>query len=475
MSEFGPIARAFARHRARRSTREFDAGFTLVELVIVITIMPLIVGAIGIALVSMFNLQSSVSSRVTNSADAQVVSANFNQDVKSALQITTVSTAACGTGTQVLGLEWDFSANTNGYLSVVSYVAVPMGTKYALVRNFCSKGASSTPDSTFTVSYDVPASQTVPTIQPTSLDAGAAAGWIPTTSVTAVVFSITEPSSNYNYTLNAVPANNSTQNTGGQPTFVNTNSTCSKANPGTGYYANSLCFVDFGFLNVSGTPPPVGSLKWDAENGGVSVSVKVPGGYIMTMTVTVVPNNTGGQYWAAAAFPTWTNAFLGNCTYNGVEATCQPAGPGVPFYTGVKNFPAIYQVNPASNGTDTVTFSDIKVFNPQGLPATGWQAVMTDAETTDPYEYLTFSSDQNLTVIPNDPTNPNLGPYGNDCNYGAPLTWSGPKTVTCSGGTSGGSYPKTGTLMVEALAPSMMSAIMHGAGLEGVSFALMLS
>ena len=469
MNEFGPIPRAFARQRARRDAREFEEGFTLVELVIVITILPLIVGAISIALISMFNLQSSVSSRVTNSADAQVVSANFNQDVKSALQITTMSTVACGTGTQVLGLEWDFSANTNGYLSVVSYVAVPMGTKYALVRNYCANGPSATPTNSFTVSYDVPASQTVPVIQPTSLKAGALAGWIPTTTVTNVVFDITEPSSNYNYTLNAVPANNSTQNTGGQPTFVNATTTCSKAAPGTGYYANSLCFVNFGFLNASGT------LKTAAENGGVSLSVGVPGGYTMTMVVTVVPNNAGGQYWQAAAFPTWTNAFLGNCTYNGLEATCQPNGPGVPFYTGVAGYPAIYQVNPASNGTDTVTFSDIKVFNPQGLPATGWQAVMTDAETTDPNEYLTFSSDQNLTVIPNDPTNPNLGPYGNDCNYGAPLTWSGTKTVTCSGGTSGSSYPKTGTLMVEALAPSMMSAIMHGAGLEGVSFALMLS
>ncbi len=76
------------RRRARRS----EAGFTLVELLVVITIMPLIVGAISVALIAVFRNETTVSNSLTGSGDEQVVSANFVADVQGSQWITTIST-----------------------------------------------------------------------------------------------------------------------------------------------------------------------------------------------------------------------------------------------------------------------------------------------------------------------------------------------------------------------------------------------
>ena len=45
-----------------------ENGFTLVELLIVVTILPLIIGALSLGIISVFSLQSSVSNRVTDTA-----------------------------------------------------------------------------------------------------------------------------------------------------------------------------------------------------------------------------------------------------------------------------------------------------------------------------------------------------------------------------------------------------------------------
>ena len=70
-----------------------SAGFTLIELVIVVGVMPLVIGAIAVGILSVFTLQSSVANRLTDSGDAQVVSVNFQNDVQSAALITTDSSA----------------------------------------------------------------------------------------------------------------------------------------------------------------------------------------------------------------------------------------------------------------------------------------------------------------------------------------------------------------------------------------------
>jgi prepilin-type N-terminal cleavage/methylation domain-containing protein len=136
------VRRASTCRHCRKS--HADQGFTLVELLIVVTIIPIIVGALSSGLLAVFSLQSSVANRLSNSSDAQIVAANFRVDVQSAAYITTNQTnkpvCAPGTGTRLLGMEWN-PVPGGGFQTVVSYFSVPVvgatTTTYSLVRQFC--------------------------------------------------------------------------------------------------------------------------------------------------------------------------------------------------------------------------------------------------------------------------------------------------------------------------------------------------
>src|SRR5271170_1380776 len=143
-------ARTPWRCEAHDRSMHSEDGFTLIELIIVTAVVPLIIGAISLALISVLSLQGGVSNGISDSADAQVVSANYQKDVESAEMITTQpsSTPQCGTGTQVLGLEWNLQGTV--YENIVSYVKVDNGSTSSLVRQYCTNG-STTPTSTSTV------------------------------------------------------------------------------------------------------------------------------------------------------------------------------------------------------------------------------------------------------------------------------------------------------------------------------------
>ena len=68
-----------------------ENGFTLIELVITVVILPIVIGGITVALLSVFSLQSSMQSRIGNSNDELVSASTFNKDVQSAQQIETVA------------------------------------------------------------------------------------------------------------------------------------------------------------------------------------------------------------------------------------------------------------------------------------------------------------------------------------------------------------------------------------------------
>src|SRR5664280_1528098 len=59
--------------RVRRRSAHDEKGFTLIELIIVVTVMPIIVGAISPGLVTVLSLQSSVSGRLGDSGNAQIM------------------------------------------------------------------------------------------------------------------------------------------------------------------------------------------------------------------------------------------------------------------------------------------------------------------------------------------------------------------------------------------------------------------
>jgi prepilin-type N-terminal cleavage/methylation domain-containing protein len=74
-----------------------EAGFTLIELVIVMIIIPIIIGGVTAGILASLQNDSTVYNRLSDSADAQIASADFARDVQSASQLTTAASGTCGT------------------------------------------------------------------------------------------------------------------------------------------------------------------------------------------------------------------------------------------------------------------------------------------------------------------------------------------------------------------------------------------
>jgi prepilin-type N-terminal cleavage/methylation domain-containing protein len=287
--------------------------------------------------------------------------------------------------------------------------------------------------------------------------------WINTTSVTDVTITVNEPAtgtgtSAYNYGLAASPR-------GSTPANAQTNvasptaTTCGFASANTGTYASSLCFIDFSSFNAAAAASP------NCELMAASIPNTL---YTINFCISV-----SGAPVEAHDFPTWTNAFLGNTLVT-----------GQPFYTGVPGNPAIYQT---AGGTTTVTVSDVKVTNGNGTPATGWSLVTGDAETTDASESITWTSDQPFSLLPNSPGDPVGQNVASPVEYGACSAPTSPDGLTpqslLTGGTSltvecastvSASNPRTGTVMLEAPAPSTLTDTLVGSGLEGIFIGLLL-
>jgi prepilin-type N-terminal cleavage/methylation domain-containing protein len=524
-----------------------ESGFTLIELIIVSLILPIIIGAITLALVSIFSLQGSVSGRLTGSGDAQVVSANYEKDVQSAALITTATspstapspceTSAEAGDTQVLGLQWG-SGQTTSVQTEVSYLIVPSGSSTnTLVRNACAL-PSTTPNRSTVVSQNVhtpltasvtcaatlttaltsgtsPTSLSVSSLPdavgvgdqitvsaggaagpsfvfspsaaaatgahsltgttPASLtsnfavgsqvvdsswgastnNCGANAAWITTGNVTGVTLPITEPGasgttgSNYSYSVTALPGASSPAN--GLTPLVTPNSSCGFATAGTGTYASSLCFVDF--TPYSGTPVACpGATGYQVISAPIATTP-----YTLTFCLQVTGTAVAPHIIPTYFSPPTSEAFLGN---NG-------------FYTGIPGNPALYQTGA---GTTTAKIIDIQVLDSNGNPATGWELVTGDAESTDAGEWMTWSTAPEgasapvLNLLPNSSTS-QIGNACADPTSPDGLTGIGTTTVECAASVSS---DKTGTVMVEAAAPTAMTVTMLGTGLEAMFLGLLL-
>lgn len=184
-----------------------EKGLTLVELLIVLTILPLIVGSLSLGLISVFSLRSSVSNRIVGSGDSQIVSANYVKDIQSAQLITTQasSTPQCGTGTQLLGIQWNSGQTVVSYVDETSVSGTT--TTYSLVRQYCTFGNTSTPADTFVISNGLASVQSPPVISCASTVASCSAStqWIAAEGILTSKFTISEPKSNFIYTLTASP------------------------------------------------------------------------------------------------------------------------------------------------------------------------------------------------------------------------------------------------------------------------------
>lgn len=477
-------------------------------------VLPLIIGAIAIAFVAVISLQSSTAARTTQSGDAQVVSEHFESDVHSAAEMTTDQSTgdmACGnavTQTQVFGLQWQpvsLTSATPTYAMAVSYVVVKSGSTYSLLRQFCASGPSPNPTTTETVSFNVPQALAGPTVSVLPSTPSAATQWVSASNVTTVSWPITETGIGQasrvtlNYTVVAVP--NASTSPSGIGTIAATGNTCNFATPGTGYYAGSLCFVDFSmfsnYMQVTSLAHPndpnyCGQIKSsipgtaDTLEFDLCIAVTPTSGY---------PVTDPSQPWSSCPGPPYSYEPVCDATLptyydqaNGSEAYLGNNG----FYTGVAGQPALYST--VLGATVTLTFDNIALNGPTG-PISGWELVTGDAESTDTGESITWTTSSNptfsstqhgtaLKLLPDDPTapyaiaQPQIADIGNACadpGFGTgyfpntdltpntDLIDTGSYTVTC-GSTK--SSDKTGTVMLgvtpQLSTPQSMQVILNG-------------
>ena len=217
----------------------------------------------------MFSLQSSVTNRLTDSGDAQVVSVNFQNDVQSASLITTASspisapTTPCepigASGFQVLALQTG-AGNLISYTGVANLISATFTT---CIGTSATERATSRVRRSYT--HNMPASilnAATPLVvitctagnptcavrySPNNTPAYAS-DWQSTVGITGVTFKTTAPGSQFTYQVVAVPAASASSTQLATPAKPSTG--CGSATPGTGTYAATLCFVDFSPWNT---------------------------------------------------------------------------------------------------------------------------------------------------------------------------------------------------------------------------------
>jgi prepilin-type N-terminal cleavage/methylation domain-containing protein len=119
-----------------------DDGFTLMELLVVISILGIIMPVLGLAFAMGYKTTTATAAELAASHNRQLLAAYLTEDAQSAItaeDATSADTTTCmAAGDTLVGrLRWvdlDIAASTT---RVVTYVLVTVGTERQLVRRSC--------------------------------------------------------------------------------------------------------------------------------------------------------------------------------------------------------------------------------------------------------------------------------------------------------------------------------------------------
>ena len=192
------------RRDERRQAGDSEAGYTLIELLIVIVILPLILGAVAAAIITAYQNSGATTNRLNGSVNAQLSSAYFVRDTQGATLITTDGAAGApgfnapfsSTNPQICGSSGGSLPGATLLLGIyrggtnptsVTYSVTTTGTRQ-VVRQYCTVDSTafstSTPISKVVISDDVPSgtSQGPAIISPSTFNTLALSGWTPTSN-----------------------------------------------------------------------------------------------------------------------------------------------------------------------------------------------------------------------------------------------------------------------------------------------------
>ena len=223
-----------------------------------------------------------------------------------------------------------------------------------------------------------------------------------------------------------------------------TMTSCSTADPGSGKYAETLCWIDFsGYDHYQAI-----------SSEGQRMTLPLPGGWSASFVL-----KTTGHPLHATPFPTDINAYFGNENYNGVAGSA-----------------ALLQDTPEPKRTieSTISIEGIVVKDASGQPVEGYSIVSADAETTDQQpetgkkETITWQSSDPIYAISGDGD-----ALGNAC--GGFLDGIGTTKVICDGANTE-VEPRTGAAIVASAASERMTQTLYAErGVEAVAFGFLIS
>ena len=374
-----------------------EQGFTLIELVIVLVIMPVVVAGIAVAVITTLKSESGVQNRVVDAAAAQIVTTNFTSDVQNATQVTTSSSASgvCtptsrpSGSTLVVAFNWlsqpGGSQAEVAYWKTINTSSTP--TTYGLIRYVCGTATSTV------ALFD--SSQVVPSVTITCNTACSSysSTWLSTVGVKSVALDATATQSGYHYLVQATPRSWNSSLTGENPSLVyppltllgsscplltlsanndtvqvtgdiGINGNCSSALTGSG---NGDSISATGTLNVYNCHNPC---PQSVESGGSysfgstsSVSSQYPAPTVSEpsvsgLTTVTCSSSSGvttcppGKYTSAVNLPSGTVNFTGGGTYLFQQAVTTTGTSGTTVNFGSGNY--VFQAGFATSNNSTL-------------------------------------------------------------------------------------------------------------------------